>query len=100
MSQLELGMELTSVLSHFSYSSVLESTWRFLLPLGGLDPLTHHKVNSLIQVSFLEDSKAMTHYATCPNSPNAGGLCSTCFATQVHHGAVVFQRRSLVEHLL
>ena len=52
MSQLEAGMKLTSVLSHFSYSSVLESTWRFLLPLGDLDPLTHHKANSLIQVSF------------------------------------------------
>ena len=52
MSQLEVGMKLTSVLSHFSYSSVLESTWSFLLPLGDLDPLTHHKANSLIHVSF------------------------------------------------
>ena len=52
MSQLEAGMKLTSVLSHFSYSLVLESTWRFLLPLGDQDPLTHHKANSLIQMLF------------------------------------------------
>ena len=51
MSQLETDMKLPCVLSHFSYSSVLESTWRFLLPLGDQDPLTHHKANPLTQVT-------------------------------------------------